>query len=118
MEPDDELDDDGRVAGWIHPDDRLWRHPSEVASTSWPGAPRLPRLRWWWGGEPKLWSVAILAGLIGALLATGVISATGTFQRSTTTVVRPVEQVVMPASSVTPLAANVGNDDDIAVRIA
>ena len=39
MDPDDELDDDGRDAGWVDPDDRLWRHPSEVAGTPWPATP-------------------------------------------------------------------------------
>ena len=119
MEPDDELDDDGRVAGWIHPDDRLWRHPSEVAETPWPMGAQPRRLRWRWGREPKLWSVAMLAGVIGALLATGVISATGAFRHDSTTVVRPMEQVVVPASNVGTLAsATVGGDDDPVVRIA
>src|SRR5436190_20874774 len=106
MEPDDEQDDDGRVAGWIHPDDRLWRHPSEVTETPWPmsGQPRRAP-RWRWGREPGLWLVAVLAGVIGALLATGVISATGAFRRPSTTVVHPTEQIVVPAANIGSLAS-------------
>src|SRR5436190_13357993 len=121
MEPDDELDDDGRVAGWIHPDDRLWRHPSEVGETPWPMSRRPRRLaaRWRWRREPRLWSVALLAGVIGALLATGVISATGAFRRQLTTVVRPTEQIVVPAANIGTLAsATFGGGDDPVVRIA
>src|SRR3954447_8944599 len=36
MDADDGLDDDGRDAGWVDPDDRLWRHPSELNETPWP----------------------------------------------------------------------------------
>src|SRR5438270_417597 len=121
MDRNDDLDDDGRESGWIDPDDRLWRHPSEVAETPWPmsRAPGRPATRWWRGREPRLWSVALLAGVIGALLATGVISATGAFRRPSTTVVRPTEQVVIPAANIGTLAsATIGGGDDPVVRIA
>ena len=115
MEPDDELDDDGRAAGWVDPDDRLWRHPSEVMATPWPGASRPRRMRWQWGREPRLWSVAMLAGLIGALLASGVISVTGTFRGSTTTVVHPLESVMVPAANAPTLASFTSDDDTVHV---
>src|SRR5262249_19885949 len=90
-----------------------WRHPSEVAATPWPVATQPPRTRRW-GREPKLWSVALLAGLIGALLASGVIGTTGTFRRSMTTVVHPMESVMVPAANT---LTSFTSDDD-AVRIA
>jgi S1-C subfamily serine protease len=95
-----ELEDDGPELGgpassWVDPDDRLWRHPSEMAAL--PAARRtpdagtgLPR------SQARLWSVAVLAGVIGALLATGVLSLSGGLAHSTTTVVKPVEQIVAP----------------------
>src|SRR2546422_706674 len=64
MEPDDELDDDARPAGWVDPDDRLWRHPSEIGGARRPSPPAgrsLVRR-----GDLMLWRVAGLAGLIGA----------------------------------------------------
>jgi putative serine protease PepD len=102
VEPDDELDDDSPAPGWVDPDDRLWRHPSEVNETPWPASlaasPLLgvPARR-----EPRLWTVAALAGLVGALLASGVLMATGQLRRHNTIINRPLEQVVLPASSFT-----------------
>ena len=56
VESDDELDDDGRSGPLLPPDDRLWRHPSEVHASG--------------GGHRALlsgrtWPVAVLAGTIG-----------------------------------------------------
>jgi S1-C subfamily serine protease len=81
VEPDDELDPDGSRDRLLPPDDRLWRHPSEVASAggargSTPSSatavdtPSPPP-------EGRMWTVAILSGVIGALLATGVVYAVG-----------------------------------------
>jgi S1-C subfamily serine protease len=84
MELGDGLGDDESSAGWIPPDDRLWRHPSEVTV-----APKRKRR------EPRLWSVAILAGLIASMLTSGLIVAAGGFKK---TVVHSVENDV-PASS-------------------
>ncbi len=55
---------------WLPPDDRLWRHPSEM----FPAVPVAePPARA--GGHR--WPVAVSAGVVGALLATGVVAATG-----------------------------------------
>jgi S1-C subfamily serine protease len=59
-----------------HPEDRLWRHPSEVS-----GATPQPR-------RGHSWAVAMGAGCVGALVATGVIAATGGLRRDVT-VIRP-----------------------------
>jgi S1-C subfamily serine protease len=57
------------------PDDRLWRHPSEVTVAA-------PRVR------NHSWAIALCAGSVGALVATGVIAATGGLRRDVT-VIRP-----------------------------
>ena len=89
MELGDGLGDDEPGAGWIPPDDRLWRHPSEVVAA----APR-PRRRF----EPRVWSVAVLAGLIASIGTAAIIVAAGGFKQ---TIVRTnTEQAaLLPASS-------------------
>jgi len=52
-----------------------------------------------WKPPGGMWTFAVLAGIIGAVLATGVIAVAGGLDRPSTTVVRPTEQVVMPATS-------------------
>src|SRR5947209_11424830 len=105
MEPDDELDDDARPAGWVDPDDRLWRHPSEIGGARRPPPPAgrsLVRR-----GDLMLWRVAGLAGLIGALLATGILTLSGGLRHPATTIIRPVEQVVVGAATVSTEAGSV-----------
>lgn len=112
MDADDRLDDDDEPSGrWVDPDDRLWRHPSEVDSTPWPSAtaPALvaPAATAGRHHDGRVWTIAVCSGVIGAVLASGVILATGRFQRHNT-IVRPFEQLVMPNSaSTTALAAAV-----------
>ena len=98
---DDEVDGDVPLGGPVHPDDRLWRHPSEVASAGLPAAaerqrtprrpagseagsdsrpgvdvpPRSRRGR----GFGGLWLPITLAGTVGALLSAGLLSVTGRF---------------------------------------
>lgn len=77
MEPDDPLGDDAPHSRLLPPDDRLWRHPSEIDSH--PPAS---------GGRrgatvpARTWLVAGSAGLAGALLALAVVGATGTMRRT------------------------------------
>ena len=81
MEPNDELDPDGSRDRLLPPDDRLWRHPSEVASAGGArgGAPAAATAVETPSSPPegRMWTVAILSGVIGALLATGVVYAVG-----------------------------------------
>jgi len=91
VEPDDELEGEGSRGPLLPPDDRLWRHPSELAFVG--GVSALPvvglgegdpsgsgalvtrfSLR---GGENRLWTVAIVSGVVGALLATAIVYAVG-----------------------------------------
>ena len=78
MSDDDDGDDDavGRVPP-LHPDDRLWRHPSEVSSfghggMSPPVATVAPA-----AGRPPSWPIALVAGFVGAVLCGGVLALTG-----------------------------------------
>ncbi len=57
---------------WIPPDDRLWRHPSEV------GFLRSAR-----DAKPTAWSTGLLSGTIGALLVFGLMAVAGFFRPAT-----------------------------------
>jgi len=75
MEFDDGLDDDpSSYRTPPPPDDRIWRHPSELTAK--------PR-----AGE-RTWLVAAIAGMVGAMLATGIVVVAGGLDRGT------VERVV------------------------
>jgi serine protease Do len=114
VDPDDGLEEDEPVFPWLPPDDRLWRHPSELQTNPIPIVPEVATR----GTEHRIWTVAILAGVIGALLASGVGVAAGTFQNSTT-VVRPVERVLDTTvdPQVTQVAA-IPKQSDLVVSIA
>src|SRR5437899_7582157 len=100
MEFDDGLDDDpSSYRTPPAPDDRLWRHPSEV----------LPKRI---AGD-RMWLVASISGLVGALLASGVVVAAGGLNNRGTE--RVVERQETPIQTVsTPAGASVV---DIAQRV-
>jgi serine protease Do len=100
MEFDDGLDDDpSSYRTPPPPDDRLWRHPSEM----------LPKR----GAGERTWLVASISGMVGALLATGVVVAAGGFQGRGTE--RVVERQEVPIQTVsTPTGQSVV---DIAQRV-
>jgi S1-C subfamily serine protease len=101
VDSDDGLEDDDPVFAWLPPEDRLWRHPSELQTNPLLRHGSARGLR---DLEHRVWAMAVLAGLMGAVLATGVGVAIGRFNR-TTTVVRPVERFVDPGRvQVTPAA--------------
>lgn len=86
QDEDDQFDDDPSFRDPLHPDDRLWRHPSEMRNTPAPGSrsipdtvdfapvPRSARSR---GG----WTIAIASGLVGASAVLLVVLATGMTER-------------------------------------
>jgi S1-C subfamily serine protease len=85
MEFEDGLDDDpSSYRTPPPPDDRIWRHPSELASK--------PR-----AGE-RTWLVAAIAGMVGAMLATGMVVVAGGLDRGT--VERVVEREGIPVRTV------------------
>lgn len=94
MEPDDPLGDDELRAPLLPPDDRLWRHPSEVASFGLPHESRRGR-----GRRSPTWAVAAVAAACGAVLGVGVVALAGAFEGRVRTV-PVVERVALPARTV------------------
>ncbi|MBV8296137.1 MAG: trypsin-like peptidase domain-containing protein [Acidimicrobiia bacterium] len=99
MEFDDGLDDDpSSYRTPPPPDDRLWRHPSEM----------VPARR---AGE-RTWLVASISGMVGALLASAIVILAGGFnQHGTDTVVErqelPVQTVSAGTAPATPSVADI-----------
>jgi S1-C subfamily serine protease len=130
VDPDDGMEEEGPFSAWLPPDDRLWRHPSEIGGGrpagfdpthdfdtrdldsarhlvaahdaartaahgegSHGGVGTLLRT-----GPVRTWTVAVVAGLVGALLASGVSLATGDFGAKTTVLNSPVR--VAPTDTV------------------
>jgi S1-C subfamily serine protease len=93
-----EHEDDEPTRPLLPPDDRLWRHPSEVASH--------PLRPWGRRPTPRGWPVALLGGVIGALLASGVLTVTGTMERRTDTIRTVVQRETAPVA--VPVAAGAG----------
>jgi putative serine protease PepD len=111
VDPDDGLEDeDGPLSAWLPPDDRLWRHPSEIiagrpgagSGPSPPGAaasggaqagqpPATGSLAGGGPGPSRVFAVAVVAGLVGAMAASGFGIVSGVFQQERT-IVRPVVQ--------------------------
>jgi S1-C subfamily serine protease len=100
MPLDDDADDDvGGTGPPLPPDDRLWRHPSELREHGRSGAAAEqlveddPR-------RPMTWATSLAAGLVGAALAVGVIAVTGTLSP------RVVERQVVEKVAVTPVVSS------------
>jgi serine protease Do len=99
--PDDESDDEAPVFGApLPPEDRLWRHPSELGpvdglttATAEGDARR---------SATAVWGVAVVAGLVGAALSLGVVAVVGGFQSKV--VEKPVVEKV-PVRAVAELAS-------------
>ena len=101
--------DDEPTSGWVHPDDRLWRHPSEVARDRAAAAPtRPPRT------GSTTWAVAGVVGMISALLTAGIIAAAGGFTTRTIPV-RSFERVNDAAIPV--VGSNLTSVVEVAERI-
>lgn len=102
VEPDDVPDDaDDALRALLPPDDRLWRHPSEVAwAASHAAVGRTPR--------PTV-GVAAMAGVAGALVALAAVAFAGGLGR---TVVR---ERVVERQAVTPLVGTDPTDDVVAI---
>jgi S1-C subfamily serine protease len=94
---DDSDDDAGASRPPPAPDDRLWRHPSELSWAAPATAVVDPTPR-----PPRLWGVALTSGLTGAVLALGVVALVGGLGDDVTQ--RTVERV--PADDVVSLASD------------
>ena len=118
MEPDEGLDDDEPRSRWLPPDDRLWRHPSEIGTNPPPPALTLSAAEHGRGQrEPRAVTIAVLSGLISSLLTTGLIAVAGGFGEEripVRSVEREAARTVQPASAV---AAGEGHVVGIAERL-
>lgn len=94
MSMDDDADDDivGRGPP-LPPDDRLWRHPSELSTWGRGGAARLSSSSAGVAGRDPTWPIALIAGFVGAALCGGILAVTGTL--TTGGRQRVVEKVAM-----------------------
>jgi len=121
VDPDDGPEDEGPFFAWLPPDDRLWRHPSEGGDTaacdsSVPAPPGKRRRGLGTAllttGTPsattRIWGVAIVAGLVGALVASGLGMVTGEFEQQPAAIRLPsaAGSVVTLTSATTPSAGN------------
>jgi serine protease Do len=78
VRPDDESDDDAPVFGApLPPDDRLWRHPSELSPVD--GLADVATETEERRTGSAVWGVAVVAGLVGAALSLGVVAVAGGF---------------------------------------
>jgi putative serine protease PepD len=91
------LEDEGPFFAWLPPEDRLWRHPSEAAESqssgtqtgSDRGSGSGSVTNWFHAatsGPGRIWTVAVVAGVIGAMAASGVGLVTGAFDHPNTIV--------------------------------
>ena len=117
MPADDADDDVGGFGQPLPPDDRLWRHPSELfavqtgagaaPAAAFPAAPR--------GGR---WVTTTLAGLTGAVLATAILAATGTIWSERVTAPGVIERVAMAPVVSAPIVAGDRKVVEVADRLA
>jgi len=94
----------------LPPDDRIWRHPSELA---WPPTAAAARHR-----RRRAWPVALVSGLCGSVLTVGLLTVTGVLAREpgVRTVVQ--REAVAPAAMRGPsLSVVVGAAAESVVRI-
>jgi len=87
MDPAD--DDEVGATPWLPPEDRLWRHPSEVGllTTARAAAQR---------ARPTPWTIGLLSGTIGALLVASAVILASLLSPGP---LRVVEQVAVPQAS-------------------
>ncbi len=100
MPTDDDADDDvGGFGPPLPPDDRLWRHPSELSAggAPRPGTPVEPRPEA--ASRGAIWPIALVAGLVGAALSGGILAVTGSL-------IEPAERRVVEKVAVTPVVSS------------
>jgi putative serine protease PepD len=73
-------EEEGPGTPWLPPDDRLWRHPSEVRGSPAvrPDPATRPVTRWLRNVQARLWLVGTISGFMGALASAAILLATGT----------------------------------------
>ena len=93
---DDDADELGPPRPPLPPDDRLWRHPSELHLHGASGSVAAPS----GNGRATPWAVVLVAGLSGAVLAAGILAVTGAISP------RVVERQVVEKVAVTPVVSS------------
>lgn len=97
---DDDGDDDVDTGGPpLPPEDRLWRHPSELRQHGASGGLSAP-LATARPIRPTTWTVGVVAGLAGAALTTAVIAVTGSLSP------RVIEREIVEKVAVTPVVSS------------
>lgn len=110
VEPDDVYGDDERHPRLLPPDDRLWRHPSEVGPHGLPFEDATRRSR-----VPRTWAVAMLAGAVSALLTIGMVAVTGGLRPPVRTV--PAVERVVPAGLVSTSSEAAADMTEVSERV-
>ncbi len=103
MELVDPEDDPSAFREAPAPDDRLWRHPSEMAvgqpASGTPLGTKSPKRP---SGHPPTWAVAGVSAVVASLVSTGlVVTLVGTRSRSTSSDVAVERQIVRPRTAST-----------------
>ncbi len=125
VEPDEGMEEEGPYLPWLPPDDRLWRHPSEGSEPREPssrepsgtesndsggagGRRFLPSQLAGWAHHPsaRIWTIAVVAAIVGAIAASGVGMLTGVFEQQTMVV-----HSVAPTAPTVTLSATSGGVD-------
>ncbi len=101
----DEPDDWSDPGTPLPPEDRLWRHPSEVARTSAP-TPPVVEARKARHSRRGLVSVAVLSGLTGAAATVMVLAAVGSLSPRTIERAQPAKTTSMPPTAAVTLTAS------------
>jgi putative serine protease PepD len=104
---DDGQEEEEPALPWLPPEDRLWRHPSEVGSDG--PSPTQPLSRSFPSGG-QVWTVAMAAGLVGALVASALFMATGNLHIRTKTVVEPIATPTSVLTNATKQVSPAAND--------
>jgi S1-C subfamily serine protease len=110
VDPFDGHEEDESLFPWLPPDDRLWRHPSELSSSPLPATTKAFGRRL----DRRVWTAALLAGMIGAVAASGIGLWLGAFHHATT-VVRPIERVADQVTSEITPASNPKESDVVTI---
>ena len=106
-------DEEGPRGPLLPPDDRIWRHPSEVGATL-RGRARRVRRRSRLPKPTRNWRIALLAGTIGGMLAAGTAAATDVFGLRTAASVIRLVHVPPPRASVSNTAGSVAASAGVA----
>jgi putative serine protease PepD len=114
VEAEEGRDDEGPRWAWLPPEDRLWRHPSEIG----PRPAAASGATWRRSTAGHSWTSVLAAGVIGALLASGVGMATGIFSHRPLPVRVPVPTPETTAAATTSAADPNGGWPAVANAIA